>query len=292
MAILIDWNGLSVASYFAINSLEIGLLRHSILNSIRIHRKNFYKEFGEIVICCDEGKSWRKTVYPNYKILRGESTVNWYAVYNSLNQIRNELIEEFPYKVVYTDGAEADDIIAVLTQKTEENHLVVSKDKDMMQLLKLPNVKIYSPTKEKLVTPTREYTKTVNKVKEKIVEDITPNEFLVEQIIRGDRVDSVPNFLSDDNVFAEKRSQKSLDRLYVNNLVTCLINKTPVTLTQEQLKNLNRNKKMISLFEIPEDIQDKIVEAYKNAKTTDRNGLFNYFFKNQLKELSDNISDF
>src|SRR5579872_3582979 len=100
--ILIDYNGISIAAYFAVNSLEIGLLRHSILNSIRIHRKRFKNEFGEIVICVDGGKSWRKDYYPQYKHHRGLNTqdTNWNAIYQNINQIRDELKEVFPYKVL------------------------------------------------------------------------------------------------------------------------------------------------------------------------------------------------
>jgi len=40
--------------------VQVPLLRHMILNSIRSYKQKFGKEFGEIVIACDNQSYWRR----------------------------------------------------------------------------------------------------------------------------------------------------------------------------------------------------------------------------------------
>jgi len=40
------------------------MLRHLILNSYRVYKKKFGKEYGELVICNDSKGSWRREFFP------------------------------------------------------------------------------------------------------------------------------------------------------------------------------------------------------------------------------------
>ena len=129
-------------------------IRHMVLNSIRSYNSKFSNDYGELVVCCDGSRSWRKDVFPYYKANRKknreESVLDWKKLFQIIDTIRDELAEHFPYRVLKVDGAEADDIIAVLARRFHEEQpiLIVSGDRDFIQLLQLENVSIYDPVKK------------------------------------------------------------------------------------------------------------------------------------------------
>jgi len=91
--------------------IEEDLLRHMILNSIRAYNVKFKNEFGEMIIACDAGNNWRRQIFPYYKANRRKnrekSEINWTTVFETLNKVRDELKDYFPYRVIHVDGAEA-----------------------------------------------------------------------------------------------------------------------------------------------------------------------------------------
>ena len=189
MPILVDFNQVAISNLMIslkmghINEVDEGMLRHMILNSLRFNRNKFNEKYGELVICCDGRNTWRRDVFPYYKRNRKESRAasgyDWALIFEILNTIKGELTEHFPYKVVHLDRAEADDIIAVLARNwIDEKVLILSGDKDFMQLQKYENVDQYSPVQKKFL-----------RVK-------NPQEFLFEHIARGDLGDGIPNCLS------------------------------------------------------------------------------------------------
>jgi 5'-3' exonuclease len=125
--ILVDFNQLLIAKIAQLSSegsIDINkkLIRRVVLNSIKNSTRQFREEYGKPVICYDGRKSWRKEAFPFYKHQRKESRsadtkVNWPLVFDCSLQVREELTGVLPYKVVCVEGAEADDIIAVLTKK-------------------------------------------------------------------------------------------------------------------------------------------------------------------------------
>ena len=80
--ILVDYNQVMLASLFASIGnhtnveLDENLIRHMFLNSIRFNRKKFHKEYGEIVLCCDNVNVWRRDYFPYYKANRKKRFVN------------------------------------------------------------------------------------------------------------------------------------------------------------------------------------------------------------------------
>ena len=141
--ILIDFTQVVIGSLMvALNrgeDLDDDLVRHLILNNIRYYRTRFTEEYGEVVLCCDSRHYWRKDYFPNYKanrkVDRKKSEYNWDLIFETLNIIRDEIRENFPYKVIEVYGAEADDIIAVLTkERSGVDNIIISSDKDFIQL--------------------------------------------------------------------------------------------------------------------------------------------------------------
>ena len=69
--ILIDYNAIAIGNIVTQKlDIEEDLVRHMILNSIRMHRVKHTVGFGEIVICTDGQRNWRYNAYPQYKIKR------------------------------------------------------------------------------------------------------------------------------------------------------------------------------------------------------------------------------
>ena len=159
--ILIDYSGISIAP-IVMNQAKFNdenLLRHMILNTIRMYRQKF-KEYGEVVIVADGGGNWRKEVYPEYKFKRKsnreESNIDWDEAFRIINMVLQEIKDNFPYKVIHQWGCEADDSIAEIVKWTQEfgNYekvMIVSADKDFKQLQKFDNVRQFSPMTKKIL---------------------------------------------------------------------------------------------------------------------------------------------
>ena len=69
--IIIDYNGIAIANIMVQKlAIDENIIRHMILNSIRMYRARFNKDYGEVVLCSDAGGNWRKKVFPQYKAAR------------------------------------------------------------------------------------------------------------------------------------------------------------------------------------------------------------------------------
>ena len=278
--ILIDLNQVMISNMMAQlggkgSDISEDLVRHMILNSIRGYNVKFKEEFGDIIICCDSRHYWRREVFPNYKSqrkqAREESSHDWDNIFTIFNQVRDELKEHMPYRVVDVYGAEADDIIAVLVKNhPDEKMLILSGDKDFIQLQKYPNLTQWSP------------------ITKKQVNGFDPTIYLKEHILRGDTSDGVPNVLSPDNTFVDGLRQRPLSRKKIQ---SWLIGGGS-NWNDEVKRNFQRNSTLIDLSRTPEELKNQIRLEYNNAPHGDRSKLLNYFMQNKLKELTENIGEF
>lgn len=286
MAILVDYNQVILASLFASigNHTDVAadenIIRHMFLNSIRSNRKKFTEEYGEIVICADGKNTWRKEAYPYYKAnrkkSRDESGMDWAALFEIMNIIRDELREYFPYKVIHIEHCEADDIIGTVIHEYgselnigAEKFLVLSGDKDYIQLQNYANVDQYDP------------------IRKRWIRNDNPHQYLKEHILKGDTGDGVPNILSADNCLAVGERQKAMTKKRM-----ALYSEGTQNMDEETLRRYHRNKMMIDLSEIPQKYQDMILEEYNQEKDVGRQQLFNFFVKKKLKHLLTDIQDF
>ena len=256
-------------------TIDENMVRHMILNSIRMYRTEYHNEYGEVVLTWDSKHSWRRDYFPEYKASRRkgreESDLNWDDIFGTLNKIRNEIKENFPYKYLEVFGAEADDIIGFLCEENkDEKIMIISGDKDFIQLQKYPNVKQWSP------------------ITKKDVNGFNPTTYLKEHILRGDTSDGVPNILSPDNTFIDGLRQRPLSRKKIQ---SWLIGGGS-DWNDEVKRNFQRNSTLIDLSRTPEELKNQIRLEYNNAPHGDRSKLLNYFMQNKLKELTENIGEF
>ena len=259
--------------------LDENLFRHMILNSLRSNRTKFNDKYGELVICCDDKNFWRKQTFPYYKANRKknreQSGINWSSVFNTLNKVRDEIETFFPYKVIRVETAEADDVIGTLVKHNhDEPLLILSGDKDFIQLHKYPKVKQYDP------------------VHKRWLRDKNPKRYLIEHIAKGDRGDGIPNFISPDGCFVNGIRQKPLRAKYLDNLKGDNINDVQEAFEDEELKRgWIRNRLIIDLEYIPEGIEKQVLNKFDTPQKG-RDKMFNYFITHKLKHLMEDISEF
>jgi 5'-3' exonuclease len=268
--------------------IEEGLVRHMVLNAIRSYKQKFGEEYGEIVIACDNQTYWRREYFQYYKAgrkkAREESGFDWKTIFEAINLIRSEIEVFFPYKVMNVPGAEADDIIAVLAEWSQTNDtssvlfdepkpfLVLSGDHDFIQLQKYENIKQFSPVQKKFVKP-----------------DISPEKYIFEHIIRGDKGDGVPNVLSDDDSIVTGTRQKAIRQDKVD---VWYKDFDAMPQDAEFKTNYERNRKLVSFDCIPTSIKESIINTYTDKPTKDKSKLLTFFVEHKMKNMLEVIEEF
>lgn len=280
--ILIDYSGIALSSIIVNKTLDENMVRHMILNSIRMYRSKFHKEYGEVVIAADGANNWRRGAFPQYKATRrkdrGESDFDWNEAFRILHMVKDEIKENFPYKVVHEEGCEADDIIGTLVQRTQEfgNYepvMIISADGDFKQLQQYDNVKQFSPLFKKFVTEDH------------------PRLHLSEKIIKGDKGDGIPNILSDDNVFVEGLRQTPISKKKMCEFLNYL--ESPNTQEPSWWRNFQRNQMLIDLTKTPQHLKDHILESYDSQDPLSNKGkVLPYLINKKCKLLIECIEEF
>ena len=255
---------------------EEPMVRHMVLNSLRMYRTRFLSEFGEMVLCFDSKHYWRRDYFPEYKHSRrkGRTTdsKDWDAIFGCLNIIKEEIKTIMPYKSVEVYGAEADDIIGTLCSEYAEEIMILSGDKDFIQLQRFPNVKQYSP------------------ITKKMIDGEDPVRYIKEHVFKGDTSDGVPNVLSPDNTFTDGLRQKPMTKKKMASWIDH--NFEDVAPNDEVKRNYQRNLKLIDLTYIPEELSSEILETYGSSPSGDRSQLLNYFIQKRLSNLTESIGEF
>jgi len=296
--ILVDYSQVALAAILTFQRELKGtesevknLIRHVTLSTLKSYKKKYGKEYGQLVICCDGRKYWRKEFFEHYKASRKKardaSDLNWKLIFDTLSEMRDDIDNVFPYKVIHVERAEADDVIATLAQWTQENELVteglveeaqpiliLSSDGDFKQLQEYSNVKQWSPMQKKYVTTTKQEL----------------HHKKIEHIVKGDAGDGVPNILSKDDVFVNGDRQKPittkrLQEFIENGFIACK--------NDEERRNWHRNTVLVDFKHIPEDVKDEIVKIYLNNKPKgDKMSIMNYLIEHRCRLLLDELEEF
>ena len=267
------------------------LIRHVTLSTLKSYKKKYGKEYGELVICCDGRKYWRRDVFQYYKAgrkkARDASELDWTLIFDTLSEMRNDISKHFPWKVIHIDRAEADDVIAVMAKWSQTNGfvqqglmedpqkvLILSSDGDFIQLQKWANVSQYSPMQKKQIKATK------RELHEK---------FITHVVKAGD--DGIPNILSPDDIFLQEGVRQK--RISSQRLDDFLEKGFDACRNDDERRNWHRNLQLIDFEFIPEDVAQSIVDAYLNNKPTgDKMSVMNYLIENRCRLLLDELDDF
>ena len=279
--ILVDANQIAISHLMVRSKIEDGINLDSVRKSIvrvigRIARQHRAK-YGEVVLCYDDKNYWRRDIFPFYKKNRKQereaSKYDWDKVFSVLNKVRDELRDNFPYKVLQVQGAEADDIVAALCmdnakKATPEPVLILSADKDFIQLHKYDFVSQYDP------------------IRNRWIENENPVMYLQEHIVRGDRSDGIPNILTCDDAIVSGKPQKKMSK----EKIASLANMKPEDFSNFiRLRNWKRNAELIDFGRIPTPVIERIENTSSKVKVRDSVNI-NYFIDNGLQDIIDEFS--
>ena len=296
--ILVDYSQVALAAILTFQRELKGtesevknLIRHVTLSTIKSYKKKYGKEYGELVICCDGRKYWRKEFFEQYKGMRksnrDKSDLDWKLIFDTLSEMREDIAKHFPWRVIHVDRAEADDIIAVMSKWLQENQLVqeglveetqkvliLSSDKDFKQLQLYPTVKQWSPMQKKYITASKQEIR----------------DFMIEHIVKGDTGDGVPNILSKDDVFMIGERQKPMS---AKRLAEFIDKGFDACKNDDERRNWHRNATLVDFQFIPEDVQKSIVDTYlSNKPNGDKMTVMNYLMEHRCRLLLEELEDF
>lgn len=297
--ILVDYSQVSLAAILTFQRELKGtesevknLIRHVTLSTLKSYKKKYGGEYGELVICCDGRKYWRKEAFAHYKASRKKnrdaSDLDWKLIFDTLTEMREDIATHFPWRVIHVDRAEADDVIACMSKWLQTNQLkveglmedpqkvlVLSSDKDFKQLQVYDNIKQWSPMQKKYVTATKSELKA----------------WMIEHIVKGDAGDGVPNILSPDDIFLQEGvRQKPISAKRLEEFVTLGFD---ACRNDDERRNWHRNSTLVAFEHIPEDVNESIVNTYLNNKPRgDKMAVMNYLIQHRCRLLLDELDDF
>ena len=203
---------------------------------------------NEIILAMDGSKNWRKQIYQEYKATRKNSNSQIYddQIFIYLKDvIIPEIVESFSAMRILEPTAEGDDVISVLKKHNrnkdmERKIVIITSDTDMCQLID-ENTDVYDLKGKNLRT-----------VLEK--DNLSASQYLVQKCILGDKSDNIPS------VFP-KCGKKTVAKYLENmDLFNAQLNSSP-----DYIERYKHNQLLINLDNIPQEIQDKIVQLYQGC---------------------------
>lgn len=179
---------------------QIGMGLHRTIATLQKSANLFS---GAHLVFALEGTSWRRSVYPDYKlnrkVLKLKQSIteqeNEALFMEAANDFCSFLTEKTNATVIQCEIAEADDMIAMwIKAHPDDDHVIVSSDSDFYQLL-ADNVKIYDGMKEIIVTLDgvfdEQWRPAIDKRTSQPLPAIDPEYHLFEKCIRGDKSDNI-----------------------------------------------------------------------------------------------------
>lgn len=276
--ILVDLNQVMISNLMmqlqSAPSVDRDLVRHMVFNSLRMYKKKFGTKYGDMVICCDDKNYWRKEVFPHYKASRKgdreKSPLDWNEIFTALNEVRDEIRDNAPYKVIQVEHAEADDVIGTICHEHGQQLggdpiLILSGDKDFQQLQEYANIEQYSP------------------ILKKFIKCNDPQSYLLEHTLKGDRGDGVPNILSPGDVFVSGGRQKPMSKKKLEEFMS----NPPVT-DPRYIENAT----LVDLKQTPQHMKVDVLEQLNSAITGSKMKLLDLFIAKRMRLLIEVIEEF
>lgn len=270
--------------------IDINFVRHLVIATLRTNVMKAKQEgYPKIVLAIDNGKNgyWRRDIAHYYKrnraANRDKSTWDWDGYFNSMNEVIDELKNNMPYYVIDVHKAEADDVIASITQDCSMKNipvLIISSDGDFTQLHKFDQVKQWSPMQKKFIYPKYGI----------------PKLDLTYKIMKGDKKDNVASinvradFLS---TRVEGERQPAVKTSLIESVCECIDDGSiEKLLTPSQWARYQENRLLIDFDYIDSNIKTQILEQFNSYKVPAKGKIYSYFVKNGLNKHLSNINDF
>ena len=281
--IIVDFSGICLSSIIVNRELDEGLVRHMTLNTLRMYYSKYKEDYGEMILACDGINNWRRNYFPQYKANRrknrDKSDFDWNEAFRIMHLIKDEIRENFPYKVIHLEGCEADDVIGTLVERTQEfgnyeDIMIISSDGDFKQLQKYDNVKQFSPLMKKQIV------------------DESPRLNLLIKILKGDSGDGVPNVLSDDDTLVEGRRQTPLSKKKMNAIIQDL-DEGELLYAASWYRNYQRNQTLIDLTKTPDELKTKIINNFEEQDPwKNKSKVFPYLVSKKMNQLIESVQEF
>jgi DNA polymerase-1 len=253
-----------------------------VLKSIKLYLERF-PETTKCLVCFDGGKAeWRKELYPEYKANRSygddpEEKERFEGLFNQLNEL-NEMLPKINVRSIKLDGHEADDLIYAFCELTQDNVMIVSSDKDMLQLIN-ERVSVYTPYKDRVIGISDFYDET----------GVTMKAYLGYRALVGDKSDNIIGV----HGIGEKKAKALMDKYgHIDHIlgatgdVKKALMKSKVNariFEPENLQRLGINNKIMNLkFFDYTGIRNDLDKALNDPIEFDSNYFKNWLMRNQF----------
>jgi len=253
------------------------------------------QKFGDVkqIVTCHDNHSWRYKIFPYYKKSRSTQTAgdcfDWRDFFNKVRKFQKEELDVYsPFISLDVNDCEGDDIIGTIAVGLAQEHpdatvYIYSSDKDFIQLLKYPNIKLFSILKKKFIT------------------SLNPKNDLLAQILLGDSCDGIPHVRNSSDYYVKpilERTSSGRAKCTGARLGEAVVRKAindnkvfeTIVNTPEIQARFNENQNLIDLERIPIDIKKNIFNTYhkliEHHKSKSPAGLQRYFIMNGFQYLS------
>ena len=249
--LIVDLSNIVYATHYTVLKKNSDFSQDFLLFKVIQNIKYYINEFkvDGVLIACDSPRVWRKEIYSNYKGDRNHEKDPYYPeVKQVMIDIKNFYNNYTSIPAISVERCEADDIIAEIVRANENKSIILSSDRDFIQLIN-DRVRLFSPSQDV----------------ERTCED-TDYE-LFEKCIRGDKGDNIfsayPQVRKTVLEKAWENKKEGNDYDYINIMET--VNKRG-----ERVGDVfDFNKKLIDLNKQPPYIKDAITERINNIHEND-----------------------
>jgi DNA polymerase-1 len=236
---------------------------------------NLIKPTRIVIVFDGKGSSTNKRyLYPEYKANRGITRITNWDMFESQQEeseaIKNQIVRLIDYvkclpvDMVSIDKIEADDVIGKLAKQFQDKVVIVSSDRDYLQLVS-DKVSVYSPTKKRFYEP--------HTVKQEY--GVSTENFLIQKVLLGDSGDNVPG--------VKGLGPKTLIKMFPELREDRVVSLDEVLEKCQEMKNKSSNN--ILNFQNQLRINEKLMDLHNPNISEDDLKDLDYLIENPNKDL-------
>jgi len=170
-----------------------------------------FPETNRVIVAFDGGRSvWRRELYPDYKAQRDygkndeEKAKSYDGLWKQMEELE-KMLHLVAVNCIKIEGQEADDIISRICANSKDHVMIVTSDKDMLQLVS-DNVSVYSPYKDIVYSPYNFYEKL----------GVTREAYIGYRVLVGDTSDNIKGIQG----IGDKTAKKLMDEFgHIDNIL-------------------------------------------------------------------------